>query len=754
MLFSSADYPLFLGAVFFLYALSRMGAWPGVLARWAVMLLLGDLVFVLLTKDVTALWDPLGGGLYRLIVDGSDPTSALPPIEWWKFIVGAVVTVGGLSTGYWGGGMLSRDTAQRWLARIMSAAIAGIGVVVLVAHRNAVLPDVTHAIGGAGHVGYLLILTVAIGASSRPNGRAFGQLLILGLVSCVFYQAWAMAMPGAYQYLLALLLFTILLDYYLAIAIENAQRPWLRRLLLLVSIASNLGILCVFKYYDFFTQDVLHLKVSALHLILPAGISFHTFQSLSYTVDVYRRELRATRSPIQFATFVLFFPQLVAGPIVRATELMPQLETLPKFNKTRAADGLFRIIVGRGKKIAIADFLAIAIVDRVFEAPSHFSSVEVMVGVVAYAFQIYLDFSAYSDIAIGSAQLLGFTLPENFETPYRSGNLQDFWRRWHMSLSRWLRDYVYIPLGGSRAGEARAYLNLMATMLLGGLWHGASWAFVVWGALHGAGLAITRVFQRRADKPNVRMWPVLVGTAVVAVAGIALLRSDLMDDLPSCIVDLKSPWALPLSYYALITPLWAALTAWLSKPAIAVPAVAPPPSQWALAFRVASIGVGAGLLYAMYIGEVSSWILLAEASWSFAVLADLVANFRGIRQLGRDAVRALGRVLSTMLVFQYVCVAWIFFRASSFDNALDVLHRIADIAKPGELESPNVIPTLTAALVIATLAHAFPDGTFAWIRQRFIAAPQVVQALLLVGVVFVLREFAHPHIVPFIYFQF
>ena len=710
------------------------------------MLLLGDLVFVLLTKDVTALWDPLGGGLYRLIVDGTDPSIALPPIEWWKFAVGAAVAIGGLATGFWGGGLLSRDAAQRWLARFMSAAIVGIGVVVLVAHRQATLPEISHLIGGAGHVGYLLILTVAIGASSRPNGRAFGQLLILGLVSCVFYQAWAMAMPGAYQYLLALLLFTILLDYYLAIAIENAHGPGLRRLLLLISIASNLGILCVFKYYDFFTQDVLHLPVSPLHLILPAGISFHTFQSLSYTVDVYRRELRATRSPIQFATFVLFFPQLVAGPIVRATELMPQLETLPKFNKVRAADGLFRIIVGLAKKIAIADFLAIAIVDRVFDDPSHFSSVEVMVGVVAYAFQIYLDFSAYSDIAIGSAQLLGFTLPENFETPYRSGNLQEFWRRWHMSLSRWLRDYVYIPLGGSRVGEARAYLNLMATMLLGGLWHGASWAFVVWGALHGGGLAITRVFQRRADRPNARVWSVFAVTAIVAIVGIYLADGDALDDL--------TPWTRLLWCYASVTPLWAALTAYLSTPIAETAPLAPLRPRWVLALRLLAIASGAGLLAMMYLGDVSLWIPLAAAGWSFAALADLVANLRSLKQLGRDAMRALGRVVSTVLVFQYVCVAWIFFRASSFDNALEVLHRIAAVSKPGELDAPNVIPTLTAALVIAMLAHTFPSGTFAWIRQRFVAAPQVMQALLLVGVVFVLREFAHPHVVPFIYFQF
>ena len=208
-----------------------------------------------------------------------------------------------------------------------------------------------------------------------------------------------------------------------------------------------------FKYADFFSHDVLHLGVPRLHLILPAGISFHTFQSLSYTIDVYRGRLRATRSVLSFATFVLFFPQLVAGPIVRAQDLLPQLAELPELELSAATSGLFRIVVGLFKKIALADTLALAIVDRVFEAPERFSGLEVLGGVYGYALQIYLDFSGYSDMAIGLAFLLGFRFPQNFDAPYQAPNISEFWRRWHMSLSFWLRDYLYIPLGGNRKGR-------------------------------------------------------------------------------------------------------------------------------------------------------------------------------------------------------------------------------------------------------------------------------------------------------------
>jgi D-alanyl-lipoteichoic acid acyltransferase DltB (MBOAT superfamily) len=237
---------------------------------------------------------------------------------------------------------------------------------VLIGARTDTLGAFTSAFAHVGHLVYLIGVGFALGAAQTERGRHLGRVLILGLVSAVFYHAWAAGQHGAYQYLLALIAATIVLDFYLARAIEASERHGVRLALLIVSLVSNLGILAVFKYADFFRLDVLHTGGEPWKLILPAGISFHTFQSLSYTVDVYRREIRATRSVIELATFVLFFPQLVAGPIVRATELLPQLRDLPLFDHDRAADGLFRIVVGLAKKIAIADFLGDALADRVF----------------------------------------------------------------------------------------------------------------------------------------------------------------------------------------------------------------------------------------------------------------------------------------------------------------------------------------------------------------------------------------------------
>jgi D-alanyl-lipoteichoic acid acyltransferase DltB (MBOAT superfamily) len=232
--------------------------------------------------------------------------------------------------------------------------------------------------------------------------------------------------------------------------------------------------------------------------VLPAGISFFTFQSLSYTIDVYRGSLATEPSLLRFATFISFFPQLVAGPIVRASDLLPQLRLPAKWDARTHGLGLALIAMGLFKKVAIANPLALNLVDRVFDAPELYSSVETLAAVYGYAIQIYCDFSGYTDVAIGAALLLGFTLTPNFNRPYQSANLQEFWHRWHISLSTWLRDYLYIPLGGNRGGGWATYRNLFITMLLGGLWHGASWNFVIWGALHGAALGVTRLFQRSA----------------------------------------------------------------------------------------------------------------------------------------------------------------------------------------------------------------------------------------------------------------
>ena len=272
-----------------------------------------------------------------------------------------------------------------------------------------------------------------------------------------------------------------------------------RKTVLLFSMVMNLGFLAFFKYFNFFAEGFAAMVSSlgltpswtTLHIILPVGISFYTFQSMSYTIDVYRREIRYEPSMLRFAAFISLFPQLVAGPIVRARDLLPQMQDDKKFSWHHFNSGLGRVLWGFFKKVAIADSLA-PFVDQVFGAPASFGSLHLLIGVVFYSFQIYCDFSGYSDIAIGLARMMGYWFPENFRTPYFSRSFSEFWTRWHISLSSWLRDYLYIPLGGNRHGQWATYKNNMLTMLLGGLWHGANLAFVFWGFLHGLYLILQR----------------------------------------------------------------------------------------------------------------------------------------------------------------------------------------------------------------------------------------------------------------------
>ncbi|MGN6106676.1 MAG: MBOAT family O-acyltransferase, partial [Kofleriaceae bacterium] len=613
---------------------------------------------------------------------------------------------------------------------------------------------------GYGHLVVVACFGIGIGVGlsdagttrDRERHRQLGRIIVLFVASSLFYHAWAAAMPGVYRYLLAVLLATIVLDYYLALWIERATEPWRRKALLVVSLCSNLGILVFFKYADFFAQDVLRLDVEQLNLILPAGISFHTFQSLSYTIDVYRKELPATRSVVEFATFVLFFPQLVAGPIVRAQDLLPQLADPPRLELDRATRGLFRIVIGLFKKVALADAIALLLVDRVFEAPERYSSVEVLAGVYGYALQIYLDFSAYSDIAIGSAMVLGFTLPENFRTPYRSANLQEFWRRWHISLSTWLRDYLYIALGGSKGSAARTYLNLILTMLLGGLWHGASWAFVAWGALHGFGLAVTRYFQRAIAPARV------VGACVAIAAAGAVVHAFALTG--------AGTWVHLVAAWLYLTPLWAVLTAWLGRAAPAAPEpetlpwrtvwstttgvalVAPGPRRVIEGLRLAMCLAAIGFLYALAEAPTWTWAWLALVVWALAAAADLLE--RGPARFAARVIAGARRGVAVVLVFQYVCLAWVFFRATSFDNALAVLHQIS----LRDTDHANLVPVVSIALLVGGLCHWFPDGSFRWLRDRFVALPPPAQGFVLAAVALVLGELAQTKMVPFIYFQF
>jgi D-alanyl-lipoteichoic acid acyltransferase DltB (MBOAT superfamily) len=295
------------------------------------------------------------------------------------------------------------------------------------------------------------------------------------------------------------------LDYFLARVLGRTEAPGKRKALLLVSIFYYLGVLSLFKYWNFaidsfhdlFALFGVDVARAHLRLVLPFGISFFTFETMSYTIDVYRRELEPCDRYLDYLLFVSFFPHLVAGPIVRPRQMLPQLAREPQADPDMQARGLWLIGVGLAKKIGIGDYLSLNLVARVFDSPERYSSLECLVAVYAYAIQIYCDFSGYTDVAIGSAYLFGYELPKNFDAPYTAQNLQEFWHRWHISLSTWLRDYLYIPLGGSRSGGWKTYRNLLITMLLGGLWHGASWNFVIWGGLHGVALAATRAWQRR-----------------------------------------------------------------------------------------------------------------------------------------------------------------------------------------------------------------------------------------------------------------
>ncbi|WP_394833117.1 MBOAT family protein [Pendulispora rubella] len=413
------------------------------------------------------------------------------------------------------------------------------------------------------------------------------------------------------------------LDYAIGRALGRTENPRARKALLLVSIFYYIGVLALFKYFNFAVDSFValfgamgvHLQPVHLRLVLPFGISFFTFETMSYTIDVYRREIEPAKKYLDYLLFVCFFPHLVAGPIVRPHQMLPQLERVPVVDAAQQARGLYRIAMGLTKKVAIGDVLAVNLVGRVFDNPERYSSIEVLVAIYAYAVQIYADFSGYSDVAIGSAALFGYELPENFNAPYAAKSLQDFWHRWHISLSTWLRDYLYIPLGGSKDGPIRTYRNLMITMLLGGLWHGASWNFVIWGGLHGIALAATRMWQRARE----------------------------------------------------------------GRPSVFFP-----------------------------------------------------------------------RPLAVFLTFQYVCFAWIFFRAPSFAHAKLMLARIAQ----GAFGTDNLAPKVIVVLVVAMVLHYVPRRISDTLRDRFVLTPAWVQGIMLAVAAYGLHIAAGSKAEPFVYGQF
>ncbi|KQC39742.1 MULTISPECIES: MBOAT family protein [unclassified Frankia] len=471
------------------------------------------------------------------------------------------------------------------------------------------------------------------------------------------------------------------------------------RRILAAAIACDLGLLGWFKYYGFFALSVdraladvgLPAPLPLLQVALPIGISFFTFQALSYVIDVHRG-INAPAPLLDFAVYEAFFPHLVAGPIVRASEFLPQLATPRDPARVPTTRAAFLILGGLIKKVVLADVLASRLVDPVFDAPGQHSSAEILAAVYGYAVQIYCDFSAYSDIAIGIALLLGFRFPDNFDRPYASRSLQEFWRRWHMTLSRWLRDYVYLPLGGSRRGRRRTYLNLMITMTLGGLWHGASWTFVLWGALHGAAL----VTERR-----LRIWR----TRRAAAAG--LVR-------------------IPLPRAAAPAPLGEPLTAQRAATDAGAGAVSPAPTPQPVGVVVTP--------------------LPADAARSAAGSATGSAAGSAARVGG--PVRGWAARLA---VFHFVCATWVLFRAPDLDTAGRLFARLFTAGGP----APLVTPAVLAAIVVGLATAAIPPSWWAGTRARFARVslgPQIV--LLTVSMMVIYAVVGQQDVAPFIYFRF
>ena len=292
------------------------------------------------------------------------------------------------------------------------------------------------------------------------------------------------------------ILLSAVVDFNLSNWIYTAKTKGRKNAILIFSIIINLGLLFYFKYTDFFIEIINDLEigqVKPLKLILPIGISFYTFENLSYTIDVYRGKFKPVSSFLDYCFFLSFFPKLVMGPIVRASDFIPQIRKDIYITKEDIAKGLYLILGGLFKKVVISDYIYVNYVQYIFDDPSRHSGIECLLGVYGYAMVIYCDFSGYSDMAIGMARWMGFSINENFDSPYQSSSITEFWRRWHMSLSSWLKDYLYISLGGNRVGKFRQYLNLMITMILGGLWHGAHFNFIVWGAMHGLALAFDKM---------------------------------------------------------------------------------------------------------------------------------------------------------------------------------------------------------------------------------------------------------------------
>lgn len=497
---------------------------------------------------------------------------------------------------------------------------------------------------------------------------------------------------------LLLLLLVSLLNYVSAHLVFVSRGRSARLAFMWFGVLSSLGFLGYYKYSRWFLETLQALGVrgwSLPDIALPVGISFFTFQALSYTIDVYRGTLQPTSAGARnagqwlrgfgdFAFYISFFPQLVAGPIVRAADFIPQIRQMPALDKERLGRGLFLIMGGLFKKAVLSDYISVNLADRVFDAPLMYSGLENLLGVYAYTAQIYCDFSGYSDMAIGLALLLGFYLPENFRTPYLATSIRDFWRRWHISLSTWLRDYLYVSLGGNRKGHFRTYVNLSVTMLLGGLWHGASWVFVLWGGLHGLALAFERyVTSGREDSEEQKSSP---------------------------------------GFYLLL----------MLHVGIEV----------ALALRYADGSLPAEAFLRYSTGNVA-----ALAIWSLLALLSLA---------GKGQLRMAVQVVFT---FHYVAFGWVFFRAGSTSAPLEVasqvLGQIAGAFHPELLAQVlRAYPMAIGLTFLAFLLHAVPMSWQSALEHRFAGSTPLLQSFVLALLIWVVVQASGTELAPFIYFQF
>ncbi len=385
------------------------------------------------------------------------------------------------------------------------------------------------------------------------------QNLLLLLAGYYFYACWE-------PKFLAILILSTVVDFGCGLAVESAEGHRKRKFFLVISMLLNLGMLGYFKYYNFFAESLqvalarggINIPLSHIQVVLPIGISFYTFQSMSYVIDVYRKDIKPTRNLLEFATFVSFFPHLVAGPIMRPTTLLPQVQSPRKFNLDQMYQGAYLIFWGLTKKVVVADNLA-PIVNDLFGKWQTIDGGLAMLAIYAFAFQIYCDFSGYTDAARGIAKCLGIELALNFNLPYFAANPQEFWGRWHMSLSKWLQDYLYIPLGGSRGGSFLTYRNLMLTMIIGGLWHGAAWTFIIWGTYQG----LILVGHRLAKPLLARVTPTtpidqacwkavrIIATFHMVCLGWLIFRAGSMEQLVGMLEAIAYRPAIPASAYIL-----------------------------------------------------------------------------------------------------------------------------------------------------------------------------------------------------------